>query len=195
MVRCKLSSAVSATSLPTIPYGTPLPARGASTPRPLPSASSRAWIPLHELQQTWAHFASQVEDAHAYSAIGYAFQALSWETSALHHHHSAAMDEQRGMAPSATSWLEKALASLQEAVHQWGRVYSWLARYANQDTLDPDALEAVRPLYTQAINQQHRLATLIQAVQADLFAWRHPCHEGYEQQAHPQGSQHAEVHP
>lgn len=192
MVRCRLSSVVfsSAMSLPTIPYEAPVSARRAYTPRPLPSTSSCAWMPLHEIQQTWARFASEVEDASAYSVIGFAFQALSWEASALRHHHGAAMDEQRGMAPSATSWLEEALQCLCEASHQWGRVFSWLDRYANQDTLDPDALEAVRPLCTQAIDQQHRLATLIQAVQADLFAWRHLCREGDAQQepqaAHPE---------
>ena len=190
MARCRLSAAVvSSTSLPPLPYETPpppvSPRQASSTPRSLPSACCRAWVPLHEVRQTWASFAAQVEDAAAYAAIGSAFQALSWEASALRDHHRAAMDERRGMAPSATSWLEKALSCLSEASHQWSRAFCWLDRYATAEHLDPEAVEAVRPLCRQASAQQQRLAALIQAVQTDLFTWRHPPQQGTEQQQAP----------
>jgi hypothetical protein len=142
------------------------------------SSLSTLWMPLDALIQEWADFSAQATSAHALTATGMAFLALSWETSALHHRTRAYQDRQRGLGRSAVRDLGQTMQDLSHATKHWSQAALWLERLVNDERFPAEDLELVRELMRQVRSQQQRVWTLMQEVQAHLLAYRRPMAEG-----------------
>jgi len=128
-------------------------------------------VPLDEVRQAWASFGAEALSCPALLATSNAFQALSWETSALQHHGMACRAQQRGFPQEAAAhWLDQVVLDLSEAVRDWRCVLLWLERLAtNCDTPQArtEPVEQVRALSEQAAAQQQRLQHLLGQVRQE----------------------------
>ena len=125
------------------------------------------WIPLDEIAQAWAIFSLQATSAHALQAVGTAFLALPFETSAHTHHTQASHRLWRHLSLTVAQSLGQAILDLSEACHQWARAFLWLERFANEESHDEQMLATVRALFNHIQQQQQRLWLLLQHLEEE----------------------------
>jgi hypothetical protein len=128
------------------------------------------WVPFDETAKAWANFSLQVKNALALQAVGSAFLALSFETSA-HEHHALAYHDLWRRTPTAVSQdIAEAILDLREACQQWTYAFGWLERFANEECHAEELLTTVRDLFGQIQQQQQRLWLLLSRLQEEQCA-------------------------
>jgi hypothetical protein len=125
------------------------------------------WVPLDEIAKTCADFSVQVSSALALQAIGSAFLALSFETSA-HKHYTLASHGVWKLAHSVVAQgTGEAIVDLREACQLWVSSTLWLERFANEEHHEEEMLQTIRDLFGRIREQQHRLWLLLARLQEE----------------------------
>ncbi len=125
------------------------------------------WMPLDEVAQTWADFASCACHAHALQAVGSAFLALSFELSAHSHYDLAYHGLWKCSSTMVAHTLGEAIIDLREACQQWSGAALWLERFANGTRHDVEMLATAHDLFGDIREQQSRLWLLLLRVQKE----------------------------
>ncbi len=125
------------------------------------------WIPLDEIAQAWATFSLCASHTHALQAVGTAFLALSWETSAHTHYTQASHGLWKSAPCVVAQGIAQAILDLKEASQQWASAFLWLERFANEVCHDEERLPIIRTLFEGIHEQQQRVWLLLVHLQEE----------------------------